>query len=121
MVVGVEADWEQTGRQQFRYSSISPPPSSFVEADWEQTSRPQAAIYESSKWGQRLFCSQCGISIDYRMKGGSWLGLTAGVFDNPEDFRLASEIFIDKKPDFYAFANDTRRLTEAEALAQFNQ
>ncbi|AQS41322.1 MAG: Hypothetical protein BHV28_06190 [Candidatus Tokpelaia hoelldobleri] len=92
-----------------------------VGAGREQTGWQRAAVYEASEWRQGLFCSECGTPIGYQMKDGSWPGLAADVSDNPEDFRLASEIFIDKKPGFYAFANDTRRLTEAEALAQFNQ
>lgn len=92
-----------------------------IEPDWEQTGTREPAVFDSSQWGQRFFCPECGTSIGYRMRDGSYFGLAAGTFDDPEGFRLTSEIFIDKKPDFYAFANETHKLTQAEFLAEINQ
>ncbi|EPH2470460.1 GFA family protein, partial [Acinetobacter baumannii] len=37
-----------------------------------------------------------------------------------KDLKLDMEIFIDSKPDFYNFQNDTKKLTEAEVAALFN-
>ena len=31
--------------------------------------------------------------------------------------KLTTEIFIDEKPDYYAFANETKKLTGEEAMA----
>ncbi|HAI54030.1 MAG TPA: S-(hydroxymethyl)glutathione synthase, partial [Acinetobacter nosocomialis] len=37
-----------------------------------------------------------------------------------EGLHLDMEIFIDSKPDFYTFQNDTKKLTGAEVVALFN-
>ena len=45
--------------------------------------------------------------------------MAVGAFDDVAAFRLASEIFIDEKPEGYAFAGEHPRLTAAETLAKF--
>ena len=45
--------------------------------------------------------------------------MSAGTFDDPTPFKLAWEIFIDRKPDGYCFAGEHPRMTEAETLARF--
>ena len=42
----------------------------------------------------------------------------AGAFDSA-DFELASQIYIDKKPGYYAFANQTPTLTEQQVIEQY--
>lgn len=75
--------------------------------------------FESSGWAERGFCSKCGTHLFYFLKPMSAYMMTAGTFDDQTAFKLASEIFIDGKPDGYAFAGDHPRLTEAETLAKF--
>ncbi len=53
------------------------------------------------------------------MRDTSLLTVSAQAFEQPERFRFASEIFIDRKPANYAFANDTRKMTEAQVFAQY--
>jgi hypothetical protein len=45
--------------------------------------------------------------------------MCVGTFDEPGQFTLTSEIFVDRKPGGYAFAGDHERLTEAETIAKF--
>jgi hypothetical protein len=45
--------------------------------------------------------------------------VSAQAFDDPSQFKLASEIFIDDQPGNYAFANQTTRMTGQEFIAQF--
>ena len=42
-----------------------------------------------------------------------------GLFDDPAGIPLVREIFIDRKPEAYAFAGDHPRLTEAEVMALY--
>lgn len=44
-----------------------------------------------------------------------------GTLDDADGILLTSEIFVDRKPDGYAFAADTRKMTEAEVVAMFTQ
>jgi len=77
------------------------------------------AVFRSSDYGERLFCKACGSSIAWRMQDGSAAAVSMQAFDDAEGFVFAEEIFVDDKPDTYAFANHTRKLTGAEVMAQF--
>lgn len=79
----------------------------------------RVGVYASSDHAERGFCGTCGTTLYWRMRDGSLLTVSAQAFEAPERFAFASEIFIDRKPGNYAFANDTKKLTEAEVLAQF--
>ena len=41
-------------------------------------------------------------------------------FGNEEEFTLTHQVFIDEKPQYYSFNNETKDLTGAEIFAQFN-
>ncbi len=74
--------------------------------------------FRSSEWAERGFCGRCGTHLFYHLLPGNEYILPAGIFqDRP--FTLASEIFIDEKPDFYALENPTEKLTGAQVFAQF--
>ena len=76
-------------------------------------------IYTSSDWGERCFCKTCGSTLFWRMRDGSHHVVSAQAFDDPGQFQLVSEIFIDENPGNYAFSNQTKKMTGAEFLAQF--
>lgn len=83
------------------------------------------SIYTSSPWAERVFCKVCGSSIFYRvtapgpMNGEMHVGF--GTIDDVEDVALTGELFIDLKPEAYAFAGDGRhQMTEAEVLELFS-
>ncbi|WP_338549086.1 GFA family protein [Roseovarius phycicola] len=79
--------------------------------------------YTSSEWAERCFCKTCGTNLFYRvtadgpMNGELHIGL--GVLDNSNGIIMTEEIFIDEKPDSYAFAGETRKMTGAEVFAMF--
>jgi hypothetical protein len=72
--------------------------------------------YDSSPWAQRGFCSRCGSTLFYFLKPTKTFMMSVGAFDDSTEFRLVREIFIDRKPDGYAFAGDHERWTEAETF-----
>lgn len=79
------------------------------------------AIYESSEWGERGFCNACGTNLFWRTKDQSYCNVNAfALNDMPEDLNLDMEIYIDCKPEFYAFQNATKKMTEADVIALFN-
>ena len=76
--------------------------------------------YQSSDWGERCFCKSCGTTLFWRTRGGpAHVVVAAQAFDDPSQFTFNSEIFIDDKPGNYAFANQTKKMTGAEFIAQF--
>lgn len=77
----------------------------------------EVTVYQSSEWGQRHFCTTCGSHLFYTAPSAGYVGVSAGALDDTNDLSFTTEIFIDRKPDFYEFANATQRLTEAEFLA----
>lgn len=76
-------------------------------------------VYSSSDWAERGFCRECGTHLFYRLKEGGHYVLPAGLFDGERPWTLASQVFIDRKPDFYDFSQKTRNLTGDELFALF--
>ena len=77
------------------------------------------SVYESSDWAERLFCGKCGSNLFYRLKDGSFYTANAGPLDGLDDAKFAMEVFIDEKPSYYDFSQDTKKLTGAEVVALF--
>jgi hypothetical protein len=76
------------------------------------------AVYASSSWAERAFCKNCGTHLYYKLLSTGEFFVPAGAFES-SDFQLASQIYIDKKPGYYAFANQTPMLTEQQVNEQY--
>ncbi len=78
------------------------------------------ATYKSSDWAERGWCRECGTNLFWRltvegpMRGR--MSLAVGSLDDMAGLDFATEVFIDAKPDSYAFAGARERMTEAEVL-----
>jgi len=77
------------------------------------------AIFDSSKWAERGFCKTCGTHLFYRLKPSNEYAVPAGLFQSKEGFEFTEQIFIDKKPPYYDFANATSFLTEAQVIQKY--
>lgn len=77
------------------------------------------SIYNSSEWAERGFCKQCGSHLFYRLKESQQYYIPAGLFDDLEQLIFDHQVFIDEKPDYYSFANETHNMTGAEVFAAF--
>lgn len=77
------------------------------------------SVYSSSAWAERGFCKSCGTHLFYRLKKGGFYNLPLGLLDTSENFRMRLQIFIDRKPKGYSFAEKTDCMTEAEVFAKF--
>lgn len=75
--------------------------------------------YDSSDWAQRCFCKKCGTHLYYFLKPRQSYLMAVGVFDDQSPFRLNQQIFIDRKPEGYAYAGEHKFMTEAEMFAHF--
>jgi len=76
-------------------------------------------LYDSSPWAERAFCAKCGTSLFYRLKESGQYSMSAGIFDDMDDLVFDSQIFIDEKPSYYEFANETTNMTGAEVFAKY--
>ena len=91
--------------------------------DCKQTVRfdgVEPAVYDSSPWAERGFCSRCGTHLFWRLKSTGQTMLALGVLgDGDPRFVVDHQVFIDKKPASYAFAGETKDMTEADSMAMF--
>ena len=77
------------------------------------------SVYNSSDWAERGFCKKCGSHLFYRLKETNEHMVPAGLFDDQAKFVFDHQVFIDKKPSFYKFENNTREFTEKEIFDKY--
>jgi hypothetical protein len=80
----------------------------------------QPTTFTSSAWAERGFCGQCGTHLFYRLTEHNKYIMPVGLFDGDNPWLMDHQIFVDEKPDFYCFANDTKNMTGAEVFAEFS-
>lgn len=76
-------------------------------------------VFASSDWAERGFCKNCGSNLFYRLKETQQYIMPLGLFDDLNDIVFDHQIFIDEKPGYYEFANDTHNMTGAEVFAKY--
>ena len=74
--------------------------------------------FASSEHGERGFCSDCGSSLFWRAPGdGNNVAISISTLDDGHGIEIMEHIWVDDKPDWYDFADDTPRKTAAQAMA----
>jgi len=78
------------------------------------------AVFDSSEWAERGFCKQCGSHLFYRLKDTAEMEIPVGLFEgNTDDLKFELQVFIDHKPDYYSFANQTETMTEQQVIEKY--
>lgn len=77
------------------------------------------SVYSSSAWAERGFCARCGTHLFYRLKEETHYALPLWLFGEGEDWRFEEQIFVDEKPAFYSFSEQTATLTGEEVFARY--
>lgn len=77
------------------------------------------STFRSSEWAERAFCRHCGTHLYYKLLPTGDHEMPVGLFQHEAAFEFTEQIFIDHKPSFYSFADDTVNRTEAEVFAEF--
>ncbi len=77
-------------------------------------------IYNSSEWAQRGFCTKCGTHLFYRLKEGAFYALSAGLFSESGSWPFTLQVFVDEKPENYAFSTQTREMTGEDVFKQWS-
>lgn len=75
--------------------------------------------FTSSEWAERAFCKKCGSHLFYKLTISGQYIVPVGLLDMPQPLAFDHQIFIDEKPEFYCFANETKNMTGAEVFAQY--
>lgn len=81
-------------------------------------SEEQITVYDSSAWAERGFCSTCGSHLFYRLKAQQQYMMPPGLFEQ-QDFVFDHQVFIDEKPEYYTFSNQTQDMTGPEIFARY--
>lgn len=77
-------------------------------------------VFASSEWAERGFCASCGSHLFYRLLSSGDYFIPAGLFDSVGDIAFDHQVFIDQKPSYYEFANETKNQTGEEVFAEFS-
>lgn len=76
-------------------------------------------VYDSSAWAERGFCKVCGTHLFYRLRQNGLYMIPVGLLGDLPDLNFDHQVFIDEKPDYYTFANETRNMTGEELFALY--
>ncbi len=87
--------------------------------DVDFSGQENISVFNSSDWAERGFCSQCGSHLFYRLKGNGQHIMPAGLFKDTINLKFDHQVFIDEKPDYYDFTNETHDMTGAEVFAKY--
>ena len=77
------------------------------------------SVFDSSPWAERAFCRECGSHLFYRLKSTGQHMVSIGLFEADERLVFDHQVYIDEKPAFYSFANETEDMTGAEIVAKY--
>lgn len=77
------------------------------------------AVFASSEWAERGFCKQCGTHLFYRLIPTREHMVPVGLFELDQELVFDHQVFIDERPSYYCFANDTEDMTGAEVFAKY--
>ncbi len=96
-------------------------PLMFVDIDGVPSfeGRDLIRVYRSSEKGERGFCTRCGSVLFWKVADEEVYTFTAGALDNTSSLAFTREIFIEEKPHFYVFANDTVKQNGSEAMTGY--
>lgn len=75
--------------------------------------------YDSSAWASRGFCKACGTHLYYKIKQNNQMIMPAGLFGDNLALTFDEQIFIEEKPSYYCFANETTMLTAQQVFEKY--
>jgi hypothetical protein len=76
-------------------------------------------VFDSSPWAERGFCAKCGTHLFYRLKELQQYHVPLGIFGDAVSPTFSMQLFIDKKPSCYSFAEQTQVMTEAQVYEMY--
>lgn len=83
------------------------------------------ATRQTTGWAMRAWCRECGSNLYFRVTAeGPYAAdteLPIGLFDDANGLTMSNEIYIDHKPDSYAYAGNGRTLmTRQDCIDKFS-
>ena len=98
---------------------------SVKDEDLTWSGEEHIARRQTSSWAERAWCGECGTGLWFKVTAeGKYAGETEiplGLFDDPNGFTMSNEIYIDHKPDSFAYTGEGRKvMTRAECVEKFS-
>ena len=90
------------------------------QSEIEISGKENVSVYKSSDWAERGFCSRCGTHLFYKLNQNNQYIIPVGLFDVDAEFDFDHQIFIEEKPEYYVFSNETKNMTGEEVFAQYS-
>jgi hypothetical protein len=87
-----------------------------------ESGKDSITVFDSSAWAERGFCSHCGTHLFYRLKHDQSHEIPLGLLDDEgvaSRAKFDMQVFIDKKPANYTFANETKTMTEQAVFEMY--
>jgi hypothetical protein len=83
------------------------------------------ATRQTTPWAMRAWCRDCGTNLYFRVTADSAyagdIELPIGILDDASGLTLTNEIYIDHKPDSFAYAGAGRKLmTRQDCIDKFS-
>lgn len=69
------------------------------------------STYRSSNWARRGFCKECGTHLFVQSDENGDYGISPGLFADTTGLQFRRQVFVDQKPKYYSFANETLNVT----------
>ena len=88
---------------------------------WTFKTRPVLASIDRRNGPSAATASNAARVLFYRLVDKGFYAVSAEAFDERGGFAFTSQIFIDEKPAYYDFANQTHNMTGAEVFAAFGR
>lgn len=89
-----------------------------VQAPGSTISGDTLAVFSSSAFAERGFCSRCGTHIFHRPKDGPELAISAGLLPSGS-LTITREIFHDAKPLWYRFEAQSQKRSALAMAAEW--
>lgn len=89
-------------------------------SDVQFSGEAQISVFSSSEWAERGFCRQCGTHLFYRLKATGEHMITVGLFAADAKLAFTKQVFIDEKPAYYGFSNETTEMTGEQLFALYS-
>ncbi|WP_462383030.1 GFA family protein [Pseudomonas sp. Marseille-QA0892] len=84
-------------------------------------SEEDVGVFATSDWAERGFCKRCGSHLFYRLKAGGHYSVPVGLLDSDANWKMTQQVFVEERPAYYSFAQQTEELTGEQLFAQFKQ
>jgi hypothetical protein len=76
-------------------------------------------VVRTSDWASRAFCRHCGSNIYYKADAMAGPAVAFGSLDDTRGLSPRIQFYVDKRPEGFELAAQTKEMTEAECIAFF--